>query len=316
MSGTARRRRPGPQAAAPPGERTGAGGWGWSWARALAWGGRLVALRRSAAAPLLAFQLVQLCCLVAVLCKISFYADYFRLYYEWPLDQDFFPAAFRSAVGLIAAYWLLVGALALSACQVQPAVRGGCVWIAFFSASYLLVHQGVYNDVTFTTLWWAQLWAVWYQSRLERGDRRLLARGAWLGRLIICVHLLGGAVGKWTPEYWSGQVFWEIFYFDRDYWFFNWQRRWWDAERLRQVATGYSRLVIVAESVGGLTLWLLPSRAGSWVAIVLLTTIAMLSNFYLFSVVLSLIGLAIVGLFPPAICPALPARRSATIEPD
>ncbi len=249
--------------------------------------------------PLLAFQIVQFCALVALLCKISFYAPFFSHYYQWPLYQDFFPKIFRSATGLIAVYGIVCVAIALSACQVACRTRCFCTSLALLGVSYLLVHQGVYNDVTFTTLWWTQCWATWYQSRLAVGDADALVRGAFLGRLVISLMLLGGAVGKWTAEYWSGQVFWEIYYVDRDFWFFNWQRQHWEPETLRQLATWYSRAVIITESVAGFTLWMLPARMASIVAIGLLSAIAVLSNFFLFSVVLSLIGLAVVGLFHP-----------------
>lgn len=248
---------------------------------------------------LLAFQIVQICSLLALVWKTNFYLLYFRFYYSNPLHQDFFPAVFRSAEGLIAIYLLCVGMIALSCFQVSATTRRISVWIAVLALGYLMVHQGVYNDVTFTTIWWTQLWALWYQSRMAIGDATALARGAFLGRLIISLMLLGGAVGKWTAEYWSGQALWEIYYLERDFWFFNLQRRLFDAENLRQVATWYSRGVVVSESLFGLGLWLLPNRLGSILAILMLSGIAIFSTFYLFSVLLSLIGLALVGLMVP-----------------
>ena len=49
----------------------------------------------------------------------------------------------------------------------------------------------------------------------------LLRRARVLSRLIISVILLGGAPGKWTAEYWSGEVFYDIYFRDRDFWVFN-----------------------------------------------------------------------------------------------
>ena len=52
----------------------------------------------------------------------------------------------------------------------------------------------------------------------------LIRRAAFLSRLIISLILLGGAAGKWTPEYWSGEVLFDIYFVDRDFWFFNYLR--------------------------------------------------------------------------------------------
>ena len=70
--------------------------------------------------------------------------------------------------------------------------------------------------------------------------------------------LLGGAVGKWTAEYWSGEVFYDIYFRDRDFWVFNLIRENFEAETTREIATWYSRNIIVIETVAGLGLWLLP----------------------------------------------------------
>ena len=120
---------------------------------------------------------------------------------------------------------------------------------------------------------------------------------AFLSRLIISMILLGGAVGKWTAEYWSGEVFWDIYFRDRDFWVFNLLRQQYDPETLREIATWYSRKVIVVETMAGFGLWLLPAKWAASIAMVVLMSIALLSNFYLFSVLLSLVGLAAAGFF-------------------
>ncbi len=152
--------------------------------------------------------------------------------------------------------------------------------------------------MTFVTAWWTSLWAVWYVHHMEDEDQAsLLRRAAFLSRLIISVILLGGAAGKWTAEYWSGEVFYDIYFRDRDFWVFNLLRANFEPDALREIAMWYSRQVIVLETVAGLGLWLLPPRWAAAAGVILLTSIACFSNFLLFSVLISLIGLAAVGFF-------------------
>ena len=78
-----------------------------------------------------------------------------------------------------------------------------------------------------------------------------LRRPAFLSRIIISMILLGGAVGKWTSEYWSGEVLYQIYFAERDFWVFNLLRDNFDADTLREIATWYSRNVIIVETVCG-----------------------------------------------------------------
>ncbi len=121
--------------------------------------------------------------------------------------------------------------------------------------------------------------------------------------------LLGGAVGKWTDEYWVRQSFVRIYYLHRDFWFFNLQRGWFDAEALRIAATWYSRMVITVETGCGFLLWLMPRGSQHWLQSLSLHRSPCFSNFYLFSVLLSMIGLSAVGWFVP---PRIKTKRETT----
>ena len=90
----------------------------------------------------------------------------------------------------------------------------------------------------------------------------------------------------------------DIYFEQRDFWFYNMFRASLSAEQLREAATWHSRMVIVSEFVCSF-LWLMPARMASAVAVVVLCGIALTNNFLLFSVVTCLIGLAIVGLHQP-----------------
>lgn len=244
-----------------------------------------------------AFRLVQWSTLAALSWKIGAFAMMLHSYLSTPMQQSFFPAPFTSSAVLVASYLGALLSLAIAALAERSRVRTAACGCSLLLTSVLCVHQGSYNDMTFATAWWTSLWSLWLASRIERDQAdELLPRAAFLSRCIISMILLGGAVGKWTSEYWSGQALYEIYFVDRDFWFFNLLRRSLEPESLRLAATWYSRQVIVVESICGIGLWLLPARWAAAVAIVVLSSIVVFSNVNLASVLLSLIGLAATGL--------------------
>jgi hypothetical protein len=247
----------------------------------------------------LAHRFVQIGLLVALLWKIRFFYFAALVYQEIPLDDPFFPDWLQSVLTLRVAFVATVVSSLISMFAASK-LRMICAVITFAGVSILCLHQGSYNDMTFVTAWWTSLWNLWFVFRIDDADPDdVLRRGAFLSRLIISMILLGGAVGKWTIEYWSGDVFWDIYFRDRDFWVFNLLRENLAEPTLREIAMWYSRKVIVIETVAGFGLWLLPARWAAGLAIFLLISIAIISNFYLFSVLLSLVGLAAVGFLPP-----------------
>lgn len=245
-----------------------------------------------------AFRVVQWSTLAALSWKIGAFAMMLHCYLSTPIQQSFFPLPFTSSSLLIVSYLGVLLSLGIAAIADRGSVRTVACGSSLLLTSVLCVHQGSYNDMTFATAWWTSLWSLWLARRLQRDQTdELLTRAAFLSRCIISMILLGGAVGKWTSEYWSGQVLYEIYFVDRDFWFFNLLRRFLEPESLRFVATWYSRQVIIVETICGLGLWLLPARWAAAVAILVLTSIVVFSNINLASVLLSLIGLAAIGLF-------------------
>ena len=245
----------------------------------------------------IAHRFVQAGLLLGLIWKWSFFSWAAGIYAKIPLEDPFFPAWLESVWTVSIAYLAVVAAIVLNLFTASRVLQKACCIITFVGASVLCLHQGTYNDMTFVTSWWASLWALWYVHRMDSPNReQLLRRASFLGRIIISMILLGGAAGKWTAEYWSGDVLFDVYFIDRDFWLFNWLRSSMDPETLRWTATWYSRMVIVTETVAGLGLWLLPARLAGIAAILLLASIALMSNFLLFSVLFSLIGLAAVGL--------------------
>lgn len=248
--------------------------------------------------PLLAFRVVQWATLAALAWKIGGFVAMVNCYVAIPLNQDFFPWVFRSSYVLTFAY--LIGCISLACAALTQSARRRIIAtiVSLACMSILCIHQGSHNDMTFATAWWTSLWSVWLATRLPiDAPESLIRRAAFVSRCIISMILLGGAVGKWTSEYWSGQVLYEIYFEQRDFWFFNLIRSRFSLAGLRTVATWYSRNVIIVETLGGLGIWLLPPWWAAAVSIGVLASIATFSNFNLYSVLLSLMGLAAAGFF-------------------
>lgn len=249
---------------------------------------------------LVAHRIVQLGILITLMWKWTFFTQADRVYREIILHDTFFPELLRSVSVLRTAFLAAVISCGFSLVTGSRWLQRVCAFVCLLGCSVLCIHQGSYNDMTFVTAWWASVWTIWYAWRIDDDDQLLmLNRAALLSRLIISVILLGGAIGKWTGEYWSGEVFFDIYFLDRDFWLFNWLRDRFDQETLQVIAKWYSRKVILTETVAGFGLWALPPKWAAIIAIVILNGIALLSNFYLYSVLASLIGLATVGLFVP-----------------
>jgi hypothetical protein len=248
---------------------------------------------------LIAFKIVQFGTLLALVWKLPFFIACAVTYFSVPLHQTFFPAFFSATLVVIAAYLVAVVGLGYLWLTESDTGRRQIAWVVVGVLTILIVHQGTYNDMTFTTAWWAAVWSAWFAGRIDENDSGLIDRGARLSRTILSVILLGGAVGKWTAEYWSGQVLYEIYFVDRDFWIYNLIRSSLEPETVRQVATWYSRKVIIVETVCGFGLWILPPRIAATVGVLVFASIALSSNIYLFSVVLSLIALATVGWLVP-----------------
>lgn len=248
---------------------------------------------------LFAYRLVQLGTLLALLWKLPFFIDAAKAYVELPIYQDFFSPLLSSAAVVIGTYIFVCAAIVFNWKCKHDRRRSKTAWLPVIGLSILCVHQGSYNDMTFTTAWWTMLWSAWFAGRIDESDTFLIDRGARLSRTILSVILLGGAAGKWTAEYWSGQVLYEIYFLDRDFWVYNLLRDTFSPDTVRGIATWYSRQVIIVETVVGLTLWAMPPRVAATVGLAVYASIAIFSNYYLFSVLLSLIALAAVGFLVP-----------------
>lgn len=230
--------------------------------------------------------------------KCQVYPAVFSIYTEFRLRDGFFPTLLSEPAVLATMFAapVILGVLIMFirttfALRVQAITTLVCMF-------GLCIHQGSYNDVTFLTCFWVAAWCAWFTIRIHDPEDELISKGKTLAVMILSMIFLGGAVGKWTPGYWSGEVLYEIYFVDRDFWFFNLLRANLNSEMLREFATYYSRMVIIVETACAF-LWLLPPKIASGIALSVFLGIAVFSNVYLFSVMFCLFGLTIVGLQDP-----------------
>ena len=250
--------------------------------------------------PIAAYRLVQATILISLFWKWEFFLQANDIYANIPVEDPFFPDWLRSITTIRLAFWGSAFATGISLITSVNLLRKTCNWLSFFGITLMCVHQGSYNDMTFVTIWWCCLWSVWLSHRIDTDQQEvLIRRAALLSRLIISLILLGGAAGKWTPEYWSGEVLFDIYFLDRDFWVFNYLRDNYEHAELQEIAKWYSRQVIFVETISGIGLWALPARLAALIATIILAGIVIFSNKYLVSVIACLMGLACVGFFVP-----------------
>ena len=243
-------------------------------------------------------RLVHIGILVSLLWKIKYFQILIGVHAEFPIIDPFFPRFFSSQVSLIAAYIVAVASSALPIFMRSKKMLLACGGASFVALSILCLHQSSFNDVTFLTCAWTSLWCLWLTSRLGESFETLYPRAAWLSHLILSLIFFGGAIGKLTPGYLSGEVLHSIYFEGRDFWTYNLMRESMSEDALRRAATWHSWMVVASELVCGF-LWLMPRKVASIIAIVVLCGIALTNNVLLFSVVTCLIALALVGLHQP-----------------
>ncbi|MEM7788617.1 MAG: hypothetical protein AAF594_12915 [Bacteroidota bacterium] len=156
----------------------------------------------------------------------------------------------------------------------------------------LLVHVAAYNDATFVTCLWAGLWIAWLATQ---GKEEGVAWGPRLAQGVVSLVFLGGALGKLTPEYISGDVLYHVYFLQRETLFYPWLRATLDPEMLRTLATWFSWSVIALEAALATCVFWKP-RVALWAAALACTAIVAGSTIYLASVMAPLVGVCIGGL--------------------
>jgi hypothetical protein len=246
--------------------------------------------------PMFINRLVIASVFISLVWKVKYFALGFMIYFAHPLKDSFFPTILSNTFVSMGCYFLAMMSCILIISTRQTKVALGCGVALAVSLYILCIHQQTYNDVTFLTCFWTTIWSIWFTSRIDQDPESALhEKGVFLSHVVLSLIFLGGAVGKMTPGYWTGQVLYEIYFADRDFWFFNTLRETFADETLHFISGWYSRFVIGTELACSL-LWLLPPRLASWLALVTCCGICIMSNVLLFSVLTCLIGLSLVGL--------------------
>ena len=116
------------------------------------------------------------------------------------------------------------------------------------SATFILFHADYFSDAWSLSLFWTSIWICWLATRVGTADNRVWPEAKWLTKSMVVMFFFCSAIGKWTGGYWSGEIFYDLFFVENDTSLYPWLRSHLDPDQLRSAATWYSRLVTVAET--------------------------------------------------------------------
>ncbi|HUS40287.1 MAG TPA: hypothetical protein VMX74_12600 [Pirellulales bacterium] len=263
-----------------------------------------------------ALKIAVLFWLLAWLIKARFLVSFFAsVCTRYPLSYDFFPSVASSPWVSLVAYFAPCAAAGIVLISQSRRVRTMAVSTLVVCSALLCVHQNAYNDATFVTSFWAGLWLLWLSTRDPENAESVGLYGPVLAQAIVSLMFLGGAIGKLTPEYWSGEAFYHLYFLQKASGVYPWLREAVSDATLRWLAGGFAKTVIVAElCVGGC--FLLSSRTTLWLSVFTMAGVVAISTSLLFSVMGSLIGISLAGIMLSRLTQPGPATAcSARDEP-
>jgi hypothetical protein len=209
-----------------------------------------------------------------------------------PVEDPLFPTALRDPVVLLTALFgpLSIEVLVLWRPTVTRMRTAAVVEIA--SAAVLLVHQASFYKATWIVVFWSGWLLAWLAWSAVRQPDLIRTFGPFLAQAIVAFFFLGGAVGKWTAGYWSGEAFHDILFNRHPGIVYQHFRATLDEAALRQIATIYSRTIVIFETAM-IGIVLVPPRVAS-VLIVLAGVGLWSSSSTLYEIVFPIFGLAAV----------------------
>jgi hypothetical protein len=212
-----------------------------------------------------------------------------------PVQDHFFPAVLRHPALLLAAFFgpAITEVIALDRPTVGIMKRAAA--IEAVGAAVLLLHQASYFYATWVIVFWTGLFMVWMAWSASADEEHARAVGPFLAQLLIAFFFLGGAAGKWTAGYWSGDVLYGLFFADQQQLVYSQLRAWFSDATVHEIAKWFSRSAVVVETSMTLVL-LLPARLASTVSIAAALGLWLTSS-DLFEVCWPLIGVALAGRF-------------------
>ena len=216
--------------------------------------------------------------MIGLYLKLTYLTAHFIDGMRSPVELVLFPKFFEDGRVSLAAYLLPLITPATLFLGRSVRARQAAASVLLLSSGILLLHIDTYNDATFTTGVWVSLFLLWYAKPREP------KQAIFFGKALIGLFFLGGAVGKFTGEYWDGSALYDIYFLQKPNYPFPYLRETLNAETLRSVATWFSRATVLAETIlGTVVLW--PLRMAAAALIPMIVGMVFLSQFQLFSVV-------------------------------
>ena len=158
-----------------------------------------------------AARLLMLFWLAGWFLKVSFFVPYLlRTTVAYPVIDAFFPSFFVNPYVAIAFYLLPLLIIPVVVMNwLKWFLPGGILMI--MCAAILNLHMSTCNDATFVTSFWTAVWLCWFVRHLSETNDSFKLQAKVLAQCVVAMMFLGGVVGKLTPEYWSGEIFRQIF---------------------------------------------------------------------------------------------------------
>jgi hypothetical protein len=210
-----------------------------------------------------------------------------------PVRDHFFPPVLRHPTLLLIAFFMPMIAEIIVLSRPARADMKRAAAIETLGAAILLLHQATYFYATWVIVFWAGLFLVWLAWSGAADERRATTTGPFLAQLLTAFFFLGGAAGKWTAGYWSGEVFYDIFFGRQSYFVYSQLRVWFDDTAIQLIAKWFSRSAVVVETSMALVVFL-PARLASTVSVAAALGLWFTSA-DLFEVAWPLIGVALAG---------------------
>ncbi len=233
--------------------------------------------------------------LAAIGWLIGWYAKAGRFLTELPntelpgIDHPLFPSVFENPGVALIAYLLPILALWLLSVR-RPGMLLGAAGVLLVASLVLMLHISTCNDATFVVSFWVALWLLWLAHASALPAAEIRKQGTTLASCILGVIFLGGAVGKFTAEYWNGDAFHQL-YFQQKYNFpYPWLRTQFLPETLRTLATTFSRCAILGECLLALAP-LYPRRLICIAGPLVMALMVAVSTWTLISVMAGLMGM-------------------------
>lgn len=213
---------------------------------------------------------------------------------KYPLEYTLFPPLLRLPSLALFAYVLPAGALIGLLYTKQAVIRGISIGLALLSF-YLCLHLETCNDATFVTSFWSALWLIWWTWNGHREDQAFWVHARALAHVIVGMLFLGGAIGKLTGEYRSGEAFFRLYFRDNTAFPYPFLKAHLSPDAFRNLAAWFSRCAISAELILAASPFL-PTRLMFAGAAIAITTMMTAWTFHLASVLSSVFGLATAAL--------------------